>query len=109
MYLISLYLAPQLLSAADERASNDTLREAHVWWSYVWHELKRQGPMGAGTGTGSGVGVGVSDLVGNFGAVSLFESDSQAQLVSNKLKENLRTSAVLLATTRQVRHSLPRS
>ena len=82
-----------------------------MWWSYVWHELKRQVPIGAGvgTGTGSGVGIGVSDFGGNFGTISLFESDSQAQLVSSKLKENLRTSAVLLATTRQVRHSLPPS
>lgn len=78
-----------------------------MWWSYVWHELKRQVPIGAGVGTGSGVGV--SDQGGNFGTVSLFESDSQAQLVSNKLRENLRTFAVLLATTRQVRHNLPRS
>ena len=53
--------------------------------------------------------LGPSDLGGHFGTVSLFESDSQAQLVSNKLKENLRTSAVLLATTRQVKRSLPRS
>ena len=101
--MTSLFLAPQLLAAADERASNDTLREAHVWWSYVWHELKRQGPMG------TGVGIGVSELGGNVGTVSLFESDSQAQLDSNKWKETLRTSAVLLATTRQVKRSLPRS
>lgn len=84
------------MSAADERASDDTMREAHVWWSYVWHELKRQvlPP------------VRPSDLGGHFGTVSLFESDSQAQLVSNKLKDNLRSSAVLLASTRQVRNSL---
>lgn len=60
-------------------------------------------------GPGVGTGIGISDLGGNFGTVSLFESDSQAQLVSNKLKENLRTSAVLLATTRMVRLSLPLS
>lgn len=93
------------MSAADERASDDTMREAHVWWSYVWHELKRQ-VLPPVTGTGTGLGLGVSDPGGHFGTVSLFESDSQAQLVSNKLKDNLRSSAVLLASTRQVRYSL---
>ena len=39
---------------------------------------------------------------GEFGTVSLFESDSQAQIVANKLKESLRSSAILLASTRQV-------
>ena len=95
------------MSAADRRASDETMREAHVWWSYVWHELKRQVlPPVTGTGTGLGLGLGPSDLGGHFGTVSLFESDSQAQLVSNKLKDSLRSSAVLLASTRQVRYSL---
>ena len=71
----------------------------------MWHELKRQ-VLPPVAGIGLGVGVGASELGGHFGTVSLFESDSQAQLVSNKLKENLRASAVLLATTRQVRNSL---
>jgi hypothetical protein len=67
-----------------------------VWWSYVWHELKRQAPLGPSN-------MGILDRAqGEFGTVSLFESDSQAQLVANKLKESLRSSAILLASTRQV-------
>lgn len=74
-----------------------------MWWSYVWHELKRQVlPPVTGTGTGLALGLEASDLGGHFGTVSLFESDNQARLVSNKLKDNLRSSAVLLASTRQV-------
>ena len=63
----------------------------------MWHELKRQStshfPAGRGT---------LEQIPGEFGTVSLFESDSQAQIVSNKLRESLRSSAIMLASARQV-------
>ena len=90
-------LLSQYKSQIDQAAANEHLRDAHVWWSYVWHELKRQSTSHFPPGGGI-----LDRSPGEFGTVSLFESDSQVQIVANKLRESLRSSAIMLASTRQV-------
>lgn len=95
--LPSLLFSHQYKSQLDQAAAEDHLRDAHVWWSYVWHELKRQSTSHFPPGGGN-----LDQIPGEFGTVSLFENDSQAQIVSNKLRESLRSSAIMLASARQV-------
>jgi hypothetical protein len=71
---------------------DEGMQDAHVWWSYVWHEMRRQAPFTPSTGGAEG-----------FSAISLADNNGVAGAISKKLGENLRSQAIELATVRQVR------
>ena len=119
-------LALDLTAARTQRNAQDAddgLKDAHMWWSYIWHELRRQSATnalgiqhdgsqgGAGepfTGSASAArGPSSADphnslgTAANFASVPLFEGRGEAVLVANKLRESLREQAVETALLRQ--------
>ena len=112
-----------LNEARSQRSTKDTddgLKEAHMWWSYIWHELRRQSAtnalgiqpqngheghlrsvLGASADNGGIAGFGHGHSVGSFASVPLFEGQGEAMVVANKLRESLREQAVETAMLRQ--------
>ena len=82
------------------------MKDAHVWWSYVWHEMKKQS--NASSSSSSLYCNQLQyEIEGGFSSVSLFDSNNQATVVVNKLRENLRSSTIDLAGVRQVKIKEP--
>ena len=76
------------------------MKEAHVWWSYVWHEMKKQS---VSSSSSSQYHLQSQyEKEGGFSSVTLGDSNNQANIVMNKLRDNLRSSAIELAGVRQV-------
>lgn len=69
------------------------LNDAHHWWGYVWHELKKLGNYGVTT-------TNVLSLSGIGGTASDFA------VVEARLKDSIRQQAIELANVRQVRYIL---
>ena len=108
-----------LSEARSQRGTQETdegLKEAHMWWSYIWHELRRQsatnalgiqpqgdqrGVFGASASNGGIAASGHGHSVGSFASVPLFEGQGEAMVVANKLRESLREQAVETAMLRQ--------
>ena len=77
------------------------MKEAHVWWSYVWHEMKKQS---VSSSSSSQYHLQSQyEKEGGFSSVTLGDSNNQANIVMNKLRDNLRSSAIELAGVRQVK------
>ena len=62
--------------------------DAHVWWSYVWHEMKRKSVEDENSNNN------VNTHLSTFGAINNED-------VVMKLKENVRLQAIELASLRQ--------
>jgi hypothetical protein len=107
----------QLRAAMDKITSNSyTINEkdAHVWWAYVWHELRRQEreddkidklKEGVTDYVRSSVGVASYSTVDNVGgSVSAAGRGAGDQLLlqSSKLQRDLAAQGVELAHLRQV-------
>ena len=84
----------------------------------MWHEMRKQSipsfsstriESERDTGQGEGlesehIGLGQGQGLGlGFSSSPLFDSSSQSALISNKLRESLRSSAIELARVRQVK------
>jgi hypothetical protein len=72
---------------------DEGVRDAHVWWSYVWHEMKRQS-------ISNPQGTAVGDIDG-FSSQIDSHGEGQAIVMSKKLRENLRAQAIELTSIRQ--------
>jgi chromosome segregation ATPase len=71
---------------------DEGVRDAHVWWSYVWHEMKRQSISNP---------QGTAGDIGGFGPQIDSHREGQAVVVSKQLRENLRALAIELTSIRQ--------
>lgn len=90
--------------------------DSHAWWIYVWHEVKKQGGMlkdlqfqfdsqisgGIADRLRSSLqsGTGSVEMPGDFNYEVLSESGAAAHIA--KLRENIRSQALEIATARQV-------
>ena len=75
-----------------------SLGDAHVWWAYVYHEMKRQRcEQAANSACSLTAGIWSASPT-----TSEFVGDSEASLVLNKLRDSLRKSAIEISTLRQV-------
>ena len=90
----------QYRDRANQAVADDKMKDAHVWWSYVWHEMKKQS---VPSFSSSQYNIQSQyEKEGGFSSASLGESNSQANILMNKLRDNLRSSAIELASVRQV-------
>ena len=71
--------------------SNVSVSDAHSWWGYVWHELKKM----------DNYGVGKNGSVLNL--TSLGGTSSDFAVVEARFKDAIRQQAIELANVRQVR------
>ena len=118
---IQLKAALEKIAVVDDAAGE---ADAHVWWAYVWHELRRQeredadvaklgkgvsdfarasmGIAGVGASAGGSASIAARELeIRNLAGSD--EKQTAAIIVqSNQLKENLRAQAVEIASLRQV-------
>jgi hypothetical protein len=68
-------------------SSKNREKDAHVWWSYVWHELKRQ----------HADELAIKDRVGKFEC----SQGEDAMVKLSSLKANLSAQAIEIASLRQ--------
>ena len=118
---IQLKAALEKIAVVDDAGS---ISDAHVWWAYVWHELRRQereeadvAKLGKGMSDFARASVGISvsgsansrdvdasrGFPGSTSTTSNEDKQTAAIIIqSNQLKENLRAQAVEIASLRQV-------
>eukprot|EP01034_Spumella_vulgaris_P027158 gene27158-33841_t len=86
------------LSKAAQKGSVFDTHDAHVWWSYVWHETRKQQQQSAASGANSRVdGASPGDLNYSTGIAQ----DAGAAFHINKLRDNLRSQAIEITELRQ--------
>ena len=99
------------LQKIEQQTKSHDKDEAQVWWSYIWHALREQQghvavqQVGVGSdvkeATGGGGGNNNNNYPGSYDYQPPHETAQKAH--DQRLRENLRSQAIEIATLRQVK------